>query len=184
MHNCMADPAKAPLIARQSLSRAGEAKLPRAASVAPKKIRAPAPYRLLPPITVRRFMRPRVRVGKRRMFSQAIAVLRKELYKPLPAGRDWPPAPVQTDLPRPEPARDKKKRTPQWVLDEWKGFHSQEQRSVLGFHQLDGDLDPGHLEALDEDPFDDMMQQAAGGRSTHTDDPANGLDLNMSPNEA
>lgn len=135
LHTCMADPKKAPSIARQSLGRAGVAKPPRvqkskATATKPAVERLPRRYQLLPTATVRKFIRPKVRIGKKPMFSHPYCVIRPELYKPLPAGWDWPPIPFKSDLPYPRIKRKKKRRIPQEVLDEWRQFRTR--RSSTG----------------------------------------------------
>ena len=98
----MSDLTKAPTIAKQSLARAGNVfrAKPAAAAVDPPIPKGPL-YRLLPPYTVRRFLRPKVRLlsGKRSMFAHPIRCIRPEVYKPLPEGWVWPPIPTQSDLP-------------------------------------------------------------------------------------
>ena len=57
------------------------------------------------------------------MFAHPYRCLRPEVYKPLPDGWAWPPAPIPQDrsIPRPK-TKKRKKRIPQSVLDEWRGF--------------------------------------------------------------
>ena len=88
MHNCMSDPAIAPAIAKQSLARGGHAFRAKPATAAANPPPKGPQYRLLPPYTVRRFLRPKVRLrsGKRSMFAHPIRRIRPETYKPLPDG--------------------------------------------------------------------------------------------------
>jgi len=122
MHNCMTDPAKAPLIARESLRKVGKAKHTLFKTVRPEEPSAPRTlhYQLLPPVTARRHIRPRVKLSKQALFSKSHTRLRRERYKPLPEGWEWPPLPYVADLPVVTLQRKKKKRIPQEVLDEWK----------------------------------------------------------------
>ena len=121
----MDDPTTAPTIAKQSLARAGNVfrAKPAAAAVDPPIPKGPQ-YMLLPPYTVRRFLRPKVRLrsGKRSMFAHPIRRIRPEVYKPLPEGWVWPPIPTQRDLPLIPRKKKRKRRIPQSVLDEWRGF--------------------------------------------------------------
>ena len=64
------------------------------------------------------------------MFPKAFRTFRPEVYRPLPDGWVWPPAPFQPDLTRLK--REKKKKPiPQEVLDEWR--RARRPRTQAGF---------------------------------------------------
>jgi len=117
----MEDPSLAPLIARQSLGRAGVAKPPRplASEAAPRELHD----QLLPHRTTRRYLRPRVRLRKLALFAHPFRCLRPERYKPLPDGWEWPPLPHYSDLPLPPRKKKRRKRMPPEVLAEIRDFH-------------------------------------------------------------
>ena len=117
LHNCLDDPAQASVGARLSQAQAGQLFRGPSNTVPP----APRPlyYRLLPPVTLRRYLRPKVKLGKQALFSHSHHRLRPELYKPLPEGWEWPPPPFISDLPHPKRKRKRKRRIPQEVLDEY-----------------------------------------------------------------
>lgn len=119
LHNCNKDPSKTPLIARRSLARAGIGKNPAPAASRVPQAGRPFHCQLLPPVTVRRFLRPRVKIRERSLFAHPHRCLRKETYKPLPAGSEWPPLHLESGLPHVR-RKNKKKLIPLEVLAEWR----------------------------------------------------------------
>lgn len=178
IHNCMADPKKAPLIARQSLGRVGVAKPPRVKkSKAPAStsavVKLPLRYPLLPTVTVRRLIRPEIRITKRPTSSHPYRLIREELYKPLPDGWAWPPIPFRADLPTLRPKRKEKRRIPQEVLDEWLQF--QTRRSPPGPGNPPGSEggSPGPAGNGPDDPSELLDPQEQGGSSD--EEPSDGV---------
>ena len=145
--------------AKQSLARAGHVFRAKPAAAAANPPPKGPQYRLLPPYTVRRFLRPKVRLrsGQRSMFAHPIRRIRPETYKPLPDGWVWPPIPTQSDLPYIPRKKKRKRRIPQSVLDEWKGF-SRPKSSLEGLVQPPGRL-PSHPQ---------MRSTPRARRVTHT----------------
>jgi hypothetical protein len=183
MHTCNKDPTTAPLYVKYSLGKQGKR------CGIPKPVLPPPPapalgsavvptlrYPLLPPTTVRKFIRPRVRLGsgKYPLYAKPYRVLRKVAYRALPSGWQWPTIPSSSDLPW---VRRKKKKKPippevlaemrQWrnatrtkshstspsMLAEHADLHPDDEAAFAALQELD---DPAQEEAPSE-PFEEPL---------------------------
>ena len=139
MHTCLQDADKAPDIARRSYlmkkRRMPQAKIidPSVATISSSTAATPRPlhYKLLPTHTVRRHLRApfRISTGKCTMYAKPHHRLRETHYKPLRGGWQWPQVQDYRSLPYHKPKKNRKKRIPQEVLDEWRLFNNRTQAS-------------------------------------------------------
>ena len=129
----------------------------------------PLQYRLLPSYTIRRFLRPKVRItgGKRTMFPHPVRVLRQERYKPLPEGMVWPPVPDIPDHPRARPKKKKRKPIPPEILAEWARARRVAREGALNPPMLHSSLDQVEECSYPDDLDYDM--EAAAPASSHGD---------------
>ena len=119
------------------------------------------------------YLRLKVKLGsgKRSLFPKAYRVLRPEKYRPLPDGWCWPPTPYQSDFSHPK-KKKRKKRIPQEVLDEWRGFSRRRPEADSSASTSSGAqpapriiLEPDGT--LQEDPNDAHMEDTPDDDSAH-----------------
>ncbi len=147
----------------------------------------PIHYRLLPPLTLRRFIRPRVKlVGKRHLFGVPRRQIRNILFQDLPEGTELLLYPHVPDLPPPPRKPKRKRRMPAAIKAEIQEFHrktAQLHRSSTPADSSTGPAGPSNdladywdeLEAPDQvDPEEQYQQELQedliGGLSLEDDE--------------